>query len=367
MSNRGPTVPTLLGRMPAPVGRQAVMPPGMAVQPPPRGPFPTGRGPHWQRINRPTQMRMADGSIVSLRQPTPQEAHDIRRATRIIKVPDYPTLSAATGSTPFVGPDVQLEFLDSGWIVAAAFDIKNEGASLGRSSVGVRLTTVGQGSAITTDTKTAAFVPITLINPQIGIGGIDLGPFVRHVIPNDKLNIAFQNQNLSTPWTPTGAFWWVADADVPEGVRPDPVGSSLPACTRFVLVPDQANPGAPLAASTIGDDGIVTWQYDGLVNAFRSDVLADNGDGRASFAVLIENWGQDRDAITTDGKASAYVTSTLLSAGPEQALRILRRVEISDQTRVSFQNTNGALSGSPCGVFFLDADRDVMTRSLYEA
>src|SRR5258708_10155484 len=116
---------------------------------------------------RPYAVETADGEIVSLRKPTPKESAKIRSATRIIKIPASPAPPAAIGSAPgkSAGP-VQLEFLDSGWIVGAIFDSKNAGTPAQRSSLGVQIITVGNTSAITSGTRERAFIPVSLLCPD---------------------------------------------------------------------------------------------------------------------------------------------------------------------------------------------------------
>lgn len=320
------------------------------------------------RVPRPMLMKGADGKLVSLRKPLPEEQARIKACAQVLKIPDFAQLAAAGAGPPLApttSPEQQLEFLAPGWIVGALFDSKNASTHANRSSLAVRIFTVGQTSALTTDTKDRAYIPISLLSPDMGAAGLDVWPLVRHVEPYDKLSFSFQNLNTGGAQIPTGAVLFVPDEQVPDCVRPDPVGSSLPACTRAMLTPGGPDPVNFLAPG-IWPDQIVTWQYDGIVNAFRADNIADaTGSNRANIAFLIDTWGGDRMAITTDGRASAWVTSTLLTCGPEQALRLLRRVEIRDQWRVSVQNT-GAGNLAPSSCFFLDGDRDILTRSLYE-
>jgi hypothetical protein len=314
----------------------------------------------------PQKVRTSDGKTHDMRRPNGREMRDVRALTRLYTFPTFPVFNAGSAFTS--STQAELQFREPGWIVGFMFEAQNLGTRVARTSLAVALSVVGKGTALTSNSQTLVPIPISLLCPELANGGMDVAPFVRHVQPNDAIYINWQNfNNAGLNITPTGAVLFLPDEDAPPGCRPLPVGSSLPPCSQFVLVPNQATPAAPIAPSSNGPtNGVVTFLANGLVNAFRGDVMMDTGNGRAATAALIESWGGRRDAITTDTAASSFAQLSLLAQGPEMALRLRRRVQIRDEVRCVFQNTDPANSWAPNGVFFLDADDDLTKSSLYE-
>jgi hypothetical protein len=323
-----------------------------------RAPVDPSRG---QTLPMPQEMRTAAAGTIDLRRPTDEEMILIKAATRVITIPDVAQLAAAsTGggvTTPTQSAAVQVTFQQSGWIVGIMFDAQNEGTQTARSGLAAKITTVPNGQSWMTDGKAPTFCMLPLMC-SINGSGLDICPFNRHVAPNDRVNFEFQNWDAGNAHKPTAAIIFVRDEDVPEGVYPDPVGTDLPGITRIYTVPNQADPATPLAVSSQGQQGLVPWGDSGVVTVFRADVWNNSGFGKASIAALIDVWGGDRSSITSDGKSAAFVQVPLLCSGPDQALRLRKRVQILDQVAVTLSNTNTTTTFAPAAAFMFRSDTD---------
>lgn len=300
----------------------------------------------------------------------PLIADKLRSVSRVIKVPDVAPLAAAgLNGPPVESTSVNVRFFEDGFIVGASFDVLNEGTQLARSSVGVRIECVGRESAITTDGDGAAFIQMNLLCPWIQTIGVGAFPLVRHVTTGDELRITYNNSatNEGATYNPAGAFYFVADDELPEGcVYPDPLNTELPACTRALLVPNQLDStGLPtsLAAGVTGEDGVVKVNQDGLILGFRAEPLVNSGTGRAMFSAKLETFAKE-EALTCDGTAADFVHVPILCSGWESFLHLVKEACIRDRLRVNFRNTDDSAGVKAAGVWLLRGYSDVAARSL---
>lgn len=282
---------------------------------------------------------------------------------RLIKVPDQSRLLAA-GASPTENPKVQVTFPESGWIVGAVFDTRqNDGTAIARSACEVKLQTLGQQTALTTDGETDAYAP--LVSLMGSAATTQVWPLVRKVRSNDSLWTQFRNVSPDLAINPFGGFFFLRDSDLPPGYRPGPVNSTLPACTRVMVDPRIAW-DATLPSGTTGQAEVWQVKWDAWVTGFRFGLANDDGSGLGSIDAMLEVLGGEC-ALTASGQnggGSDFAPLPLLNSGESQFLRIVRKVKIDDLFRTYYRNVSLTTDFQPRGALFLRCDVDVKACSL---
>lgn len=153
-------------------------------------------------------------------------------------------------------------------------------------------------------------------------------------------------------------------SQLPPGLQPAPMQSTLPRCTRIMKVP---NLETQVNLSSTGNQCILKIRQKGWIVGFRCDVIADAAAplGRNSIAVQMEALASGA-ALTTDGEAKTFVPVSLLCAGQGEFFPLVRRVAIDDQIAVTVKNMSAVNNYIPTAAFLFVADVDLRAASLAE-
>lgn len=133
-----------------------------------------------------------------------------RVITRFIKAPNLIAIPAGN-----FGSDSVVEFQQDGWLVSFQADavdpVSGLEVPLARAALEVKIETLGQQTALTTDGQSADYIPISLV-----AFGLDrIFPMVREVAINDKLRLSFRNTS-NVALLPKAAFGFVAKIDIEQ-------------------------------------------------------------------------------------------------------------------------------------------------------
>lgn len=133
-----------------------------------------------------------------------------RVITRFIKAPNLISIPAGT-----FGQDSVVEFQQAGWLVSFQATAVDPTSGLevpnARAALEVKIETLGQQTALTTDGQSADYIPVALV----AFGLDQIFPMVREVAINDKLRLSFRNTS-NVALLPKAAFGFVARIDIEQ-------------------------------------------------------------------------------------------------------------------------------------------------------